>query len=115
MLGSPHGASWQGRRTTDTLALALAVSFETAAHFTELNDIPCWATLGAARLDRVHIPPSVRFLIFAEDNDAEGRRRLARRGPRIALAILNCGACRHQFSCRLGRLGSIIEERKNGR
>lgn len=80
MLGTPHGASWQGRRITDTLALA--EGFETAARFTELNDIPCWATLGAARLDRVHIPPSVRFLIFAEDNDPEGRR--ARRKAWVA-------------------------------
>lgn len=72
MLGTPFGASWQGRWVTDTLALA--EGFETAARFTQLNDIPCWATLGAARLDRVHIPPSVRVLIFAEDNDAEGRR-----------------------------------------
>ena len=72
MLGTPAGASWQGRRITDTLALA--EGFETAAMFTQLNDIPCWATLGAARLDRVHIPDSVRTLIIAEDNDAEGRR-----------------------------------------
>ena len=72
MLGTPAGACWQGRRIADTLALA--EGFETAAMFTQLNDIPCWSTLGAARLDRVHIPESVRTLIFAEDNDAEGRR-----------------------------------------
>ena len=72
MLGTPAGASWQGMRVTDTLALA--EGFETAAMFTQHNGIPCWATLGAARLDRVHIPDSVRTLIFAEDNDPEGRR-----------------------------------------
>lgn len=72
MLGTPAGASWQGSRITDTLALA--EGFETAAKFTQINGIPCWATLGAARLDRVDIPRSVRTLIFAEDNDAEGRR-----------------------------------------
>lgn len=72
MLGTPAAASWQGRRVADTLALA--EGFETAAMFTQINDIPCWATLGAARLDRVHIPDSVTTLIFAEDNDPEGRR-----------------------------------------
>ncbi len=57
---------------TDTLALA--EGFETATMFTQHNGIPCWATLGAARLDGVHIPNSVRTLIIAEDNDPEGRR-----------------------------------------
>ena len=51
-----------------------AEGFETSAAFTQIHGIPCWATLGAARLDRVHIPDSVTTLIFAEDNDFEGRR-----------------------------------------
>lgn len=59
-------------RVTDTLALG--EGFETSAAFTQIHGIPCWATLGAARLDRVHIPDSVTTLIFAEDNDFEGRR-----------------------------------------
>ena len=62
----------QGMRVTDTLALG--EGFETSAAFTQIHGIPCWATLGAARLDRVHIPDSVTTLIFAEDNDFEGRR-----------------------------------------
>ena len=71
-LGTPGGATWQGMRVTDTLALG--EGFETSAAFTQIHGIPCWATLGAARLDRVHIPDSVTTLIFAEDNDFEGRR-----------------------------------------
>ena len=72
MIGTPAGATWQGGRAGDTLALG--EGFETSAAFTRINDIPCWAVLGAARLDRVFIPPGVTTLIFAEDNDPEGRR-----------------------------------------
>lgn len=89
MLGSPHGASWQGQPITDTLALAEV--FETAAPVTELNDIPCWATLGATRLYRIHTPPSVRFLIFAEDNDAEGRRATREAWATYSLCGLELG------------------------
>ena len=72
MLGSPGKGSWQGARASDELALA--EGFETAAAFQQLHNVPCWSTLGAERLDRVAIPSSVRTLILAEDNDAEGRR-----------------------------------------
>ncbi|RYY17345.1 MAG: virulence-associated protein E [Alphaproteobacteria bacterium] len=72
MLGTPGAGAWCGSRTGDTLALA--EGFETAAAFTQINQIPCWATLGAARLDRIQIPTGVTRLIIAEDNDPEGRR-----------------------------------------
>lgn len=71
-LGTPGGATWQGVRVRETLALG--EGFETSAAFSQIHGIPCWATLGAARLDRVYIPASVTTLIFAEDNDFEGRR-----------------------------------------
>lgn len=71
-LGRLGSGAWQGGRAGATLALA--EGFETAAAFTQVNAIPCWATLGAARLDRIRIPASVTRLIIAEDNDPEGRR-----------------------------------------
>ncbi len=73
------GALWFGQRDT-TMAfvhgatLAIAEGFETADAFTRLNDIPCWASLGARRLDQLVIPTSVTTLFIAEDNDPEGRR-----------------------------------------
>ena len=72
MLGTPGAGAWRGSQAGDTLALA--EGFETAAAFSHINRIPCWATLGAARLDRIQIPPGVTRLIIAEDNDPEGRR-----------------------------------------
>ena len=72
MLGAPAAGAWQGGRAGETLAIA--EGFETAAAFTQINCIPCWATLGAARLDRIQIPSNVTRLIIAEDNDPEGRR-----------------------------------------
>jgi hypothetical protein len=72
MLGAPGRGSWQGAAAG--AVLAIAEGFETAAAFTRLHGIACWAALGARRLDRLAIPPCVRTLIIAEDNDPEGRR-----------------------------------------
>lgn len=94
MLGQPRGGAWQGGPAADTLAIA--EGFEDAAAFTILTGTPCWAALGAARLPKLSIPASVRELVIAEDNDAEGRlaarrawsayrnaaRRLRRASPR---------------------------------
>jgi hypothetical protein len=71
-LGAPGAGAWHSSRAGETLAIA--EGFETAAAFTQINQIPCWSTMGAARLDRIQLPSSVRHLIIAEDNDAEGRR-----------------------------------------
>lgn len=79
-LGTPGSATWQGMRVTDTLALG--EGFETSAAFTQIHGIPCWATLGAARLDRVHIPDSVTTLIFASRTmTSRADAHDARRGP----------------------------------
>lgn len=72
MLGTPLRGAWRGRQEGPTLAIA--EGFETADAFTRLNSIPCWASLGARRLDQLAIPASVTTLLLAEDNDAEGRR-----------------------------------------
>lgn len=75
-LGTLARGAWRGRGPTTTLALA--EGFETAEAFSLLNGHPCWATLGARRLDQVDIPATITTLLIAEDNDAEGRRAAAR-------------------------------------
>ena len=70
MLGLPARGAWQGSRVSDTLAIA--EGFETAWAYTLLHDIPCWASLGADRLDQLLIPDTVEKLILAEDNDGPG-------------------------------------------
>ncbi|MDX3911710.1 MAG: toprim domain-containing protein [Sphingobium sp.] len=77
MLGRPGQGAWQGAGQGSPI-LALAEGFETARAFTLLNQIPCWASLGARRLDQINLPSRVETLIIAEDNDAEGRQAAAR-------------------------------------
>jgi hypothetical protein len=72
MLGRPAAGAWQGGGQGREV-LALAEGFETARAFTLLKGLPCWASLGARRLDRLLLPPSLTSLILAVDNDAEGR------------------------------------------
>ncbi len=73
MLGRPAHGAWQGGRAGEG-TLALAEGFETAQAFTLLNDLPCWATLGARRFDQILLPSAIDRLILAIDNDAEGLR-----------------------------------------
>lgn len=73
MLGRPARGAWQGGGAGQG-TLALAEGFETARAFTILNEIPCWATMGARRFDQIQLPSSIERLILAIDNDAEGRR-----------------------------------------
>lgn len=72
MLGTPLSGAWRGREGGSTLAIA--EGFETADAFTRMNHLPCWASLGARRLDQLIIPASVTTLLIAEDNDPEGWR-----------------------------------------
>lgn len=82
MLGTPLTGAWRGREGGTTLAIA--EGFETADAFTRLNDIPCWASLGARRLDQLVIPASISTLLIAEDNDPEGQRAAAKAEERYA-------------------------------
>ncbi|MDT7533119.1 toprim domain-containing protein [Sphingobium sp. SA2] len=82
MLGTPLAGAWRGGEGGSTLAVA--EGFETAAAFTRLSSIPCWASLGARRLDQLVIPPTVTTLLIAEDNDPEGRRAAASAEVRYA-------------------------------
>ena len=76
MLGTPGQGAWQGAPAGETLAIA--EGFETAAAFMQLHGIPCWASLGARRLDQLALPENIQTLIIAEDNDPEGRRARAK-------------------------------------
>lgn len=72
MLGQPRlGAVRLGR--VDKI-LGLAEGFETALSATALFSVPCWATLGTERFDRLAIPTSVDRLILFLDNDRGGQR-----------------------------------------
>jgi hypothetical protein len=76
MLGRPGQGAWQGAPAGATLAVA--EGFETAAAFMQLHDTPCWASLGARRLDQLTLPDSLQTLIIAEDSDPEGRQAARR-------------------------------------
>ncbi len=71
-LGTAGHGAWQGGKSVDG-KLAIAEGFETAAAYTALTGIPCWASLGARRLPLVALPADVTELIVAEDHDEEGR------------------------------------------
>jgi phage/plasmid primase-like uncharacterized protein len=53
--------------------LGLAEGTETALAATAIHKIPCWSSVGAARLDRVEIPDTVTTLVLFGDNDEAGR------------------------------------------
>lgn len=76
MLGLPGRGAWRGGEPGDTLAIA--EGFESARAFTHIHDLPCWASLGARRLDQLDVPPQVTRLFLAGDNDPEGRRAMAK-------------------------------------
>lgn len=84
MLGTPGQGAWRGGEGGTTLAIA--EGFETARAFTLIHAIPCWASLGARRLDQLLLPSSVETLLIAEDNDAEGRRAATKALARYARA-----------------------------
>lgn len=53
--------------------LGIAEGVEKAAAAMQLFNVPCWASLGAARMHRVVIPDVVRELHIYADNDDPGR------------------------------------------
>jgi len=54
--------------------IGLAEGIETALSASLLFGLPCWATLGTERFDRVDLPAEVTDLVLFLDNDAGGRR-----------------------------------------
>lgn len=88
MLGTPGGGAWRGGE--GSTVLAIAEGFETADAFARLSGIPCWASLGARRLEQLALPTTIDCLLIAEDNDLEGHRaadRAERRYEQPGLAI----------------------------
>ncbi|MBY0307047.1 MAG: toprim domain-containing protein [Sphingomonas sp.] len=77
MIGHPNAASWHGSQPIDN-TLGIAEGFESAARFTIRTGIPCWASLGAARLPLIALPETLERLVIAEDDDAEGRAAAVR-------------------------------------
>ncbi len=68
--------------------LGLAEGIEDALAAMQLCDLPCWASLGGARLARVDLPPEVREVhIFADGDDAgrEAAEKAVRRFRREGL------------------------------
>lgn len=61
-----------------THVLGLAEGIENAFSASILLGIPVWASLGAERFDKVAIPAHVTCLVLLADNDAAGRRAVAR-------------------------------------
>lgn len=71
-LGTRGRGAWRPQQR-DPAILALAEGFATAAAYTELTGVTCWASFGARRLPLLDLPGTITKLIIAEDNDAEGR------------------------------------------
>jgi len=71
-LGMPGGAAV--RLATPGTVLGLAEGVETGLSAMALFGVPCWASLGTDRIDKIDIPLSVEKLILFLDNDASGRR-----------------------------------------
>ncbi len=68
--------------------LGLAEGIEDALAAMQLCNLPCWASLGGARLARVDLPPEVREVhIFADGDDAgrEAAEKAVRRFRREGL------------------------------
>jgi putative DNA primase/helicase len=54
------------------LELGLAEGVETGLSFAELFDLPCWSAVYAGGLRSLVLPPDVRRIIIAADNDVSG-------------------------------------------
>lgn len=72
MLGRPGLGAWR-QSLGDATTLALGEGMEDAAAFSKLHGIVAWAALGASRLHLLSIPPQVKRIIIAQDNNAPGR------------------------------------------
>jgi putative DNA primase/helicase len=55
-----------------TDVIGIAEGAETALSATELTGIPCWSSVGAARLPNIAVPSTVKTVHIFGDNDAPG-------------------------------------------
>jgi DNA primase len=100
-------------KATDVLGLAEGT--EDALSAMQLTGVPCWASLGAARMPRVCIPEHVRELHVFADNDDAGRaaaertaaahrsRRVVLRFPPIAFKDWNDALRAKDISAQVGQ------------
>ena len=70
------------RLGSHTNVLGLAEGVETALSAMEIFGVPCWATLGAARLPGVKVPAGVKTIHIFGDNDDPGREAAERAAER---------------------------------
>lgn len=57
--------------------LAIAEGIETALAFNIATQLPIWAGMSAGGMERIILPPDVKEIIIASDNDASGRGQQA--------------------------------------
>jgi putative DNA primase/helicase len=53
--------------------LGIAEGMETALAATQLAGVPCWSSVGAARLHAITVPDSIRIVHVFGDNDPTGK------------------------------------------
>ena len=82
--GMERGAVRLGRVADE---IGLAEGIEDALSAAEIFGVPTWATLGAARLDRVQIPPGVSTVRIFADGDEAGRRAAEAAADRLGRAF----------------------------
>jgi putative DNA primase/helicase len=68
--------------------LGLAEGVENALSATQFHGVPCWATLGARRLDAIDLPSGVRRVHLFPDNDEAGRAAAERAKRRYTNQLL---------------------------
>jgi hypothetical protein len=90
---TPITRGWLGRGAVQLAPpcdgeLGLAEGVESALSATQLHGIPCWATLGARRLDAIDLPSCVRRVHLFPDNDEAGRAAVERAKRRYTNRLL---------------------------
>jgi hypothetical protein len=68
--------------------LGLAEGVESALSATQLHGAPCWATLGAGRLDAIDLPSGICRVNIFPDNDEAGRAAAERAKRRYTNQLL---------------------------
>ena len=70
--GVIHGGAIRLMEHNPGVELGLAEGVETGLSFVELFDLPCWSAVYAGGLRSLVLPPDVRRVIVAADNDVSG-------------------------------------------
>ena len=73
MYGPMSGAALRTAPVTPDGRLAVGEGLETAGAFSILRSVPTWPTFSTSGLKKFEIPPGVRRLLIAADNDENGK------------------------------------------